>query len=203
MRHLADVEIVDLIENALAPDRARHVEDCRECRERADALRAALARAADVEVPEPSPLFWEHFSGRIRERVQEEQIDRFGDWFPWLEGPAVKWAFSGALIALVIVAGIFTIRSSRHSDEPTMVSGASRGSEAAPDDAALSPADIDTDEAWALVRAAADDASWEDAVGAGVASGPGQAERAALTLTPDERLELLQLLRAETKRPGA
>jgi hypothetical protein len=201
MNHLADREIVDLIENALPPERARHVQSCRVCREKADALRAALARAIDVEVPEPSPLFWEHFAGHVRERVQHVEIDRFAGWQAWLERPAVRWAFSGALVALLLVAAFF--RPGPPRPQPPAVGAASPLQEAAGGDSVLSPADLDADEAWALVRAAADDASWEDAVRAGVGAGPGSAERAALTLTPDERLELLQLLRAETKRPGA
>jgi hypothetical protein len=62
--------------------------------------------------------------------------------------------------------------------------------------------DPDTDEAWALVRTVADDLSWDDAAAEGVGVRPGSAERAMMTLTVDERSELVRLLQAETKQPG-
>ena len=67
---------------------------------------------------------------------------------------------------------------------------------------------IDADQAWAVVRTVADGVEWDDdAVTAGLFARPGWAERAAQTLTPDEREQLRELLKAETaaapKLPGA
>jgi hypothetical protein len=63
--------------------------------------------------------------------------------------------------------------------------------------------DLESDEAWALVRTVADDLEWDEAVTASLAARPGWAERAALDLTLEERAELLRLLQAEARRPGA
>src|SRR6185436_8662720 len=40
-----------------------------------DELRAMLAAARDVDVPEPSPLFWDHLSARVSEAVAAEESD--------------------------------------------------------------------------------------------------------------------------------
>jgi hypothetical protein len=63
--------------------------------------------------------------------------------------------------------------------------------------------DLETDEAWAVVRAATADLSWEDADQAGIAAHPGDVENAALQLNAAERVELARLLSADLKRNGA
>jgi hypothetical protein len=61
----------------------------------------------------------------------------------------------------------------------------------------------DNDQAWALVRSVADEVDWNDGVAADLAVPSGWVERVALELTSAERDELLRLLKAESKRPGA
>ena len=70
MTHLTDPEMVDLLDESLTASRAAHVAACARCRETAAALRAARARAEAVDVPEPSPLFWEMFSVRVHDAVR-------------------------------------------------------------------------------------------------------------------------------------
>ena len=48
----------------------------------------------------------------------------------------------------------------------------------------------DDDEAWAVVRAAADDLQWEEAHAAGLSARPDAVEGLAFELTAEERLEL-------------
>ena len=73
MKHLTESEMVDLLDATLAPGRRAHLDACDACRTTADGLRAVLARSADVAIPEPSPLFWEHFSARVREDVRSAE----------------------------------------------------------------------------------------------------------------------------------
>jgi hypothetical protein len=204
MKHLSEVELVDLIEHALAPARAQHVERCNDCRARVEGLRNMLTRASEVDVPEPSPLFWEHFSSRVRESVREAVPDHEATWFGWLHHAGVKWALSAVVIA-VAVAVVAWRTNAPTSDREAGTAVATNAApvqvpEYAPTDTVV---DVDNDAAWALVRAATDDVTWNDAMTAGVAAPPGAAETAALTLTPEERDEFLRLLRAESKRPGA
>ena len=73
--------------------------------------------------------------------------------------------------------------------------------------------DPDLDEAWALVRTVADDVArdtpasdeiaWDEVATEGFGVRPGAVEHAMVALTGDERSELLRLLQAETKQPGA
>ena len=69
MRHLQSEELIDLAEGARPESSALHLQTCDECRSRLTDLRAAMAAAAHVNVPEPSPLFWDHFSARVRDAV--------------------------------------------------------------------------------------------------------------------------------------
>ena len=63
MTHLTDVELVDLLDGTLAPARARHLDACETCRASASAIRETLSRAADAEIPEPSPALLGAFLG--------------------------------------------------------------------------------------------------------------------------------------------
>ena len=68
--------------------------------------------------------------------------------------------------------------------------------------AASDESDVDADEAWAVVRVAAQDLRWEEAHAAGLTAYPGSAEGLALELTADERFELVRLLDAGTRQKG-
>jgi hypothetical protein len=92
------------------------------------------------------------------------------------------------------------LRTTVHAPEPHGQTAAS----AAADLAAVEPVDdLDSDEAWAVVRAAAADLGWEDADAAGISAHPGDVENAALQLDSAERGELARLLDEDLKRHGA
>ena len=63
--------------------------------------------------------------------------------------------------------------------------------------------DLDEDEAWAVVRAAAEDLDADAAAAAGLAPPAGSAERLAAQLTAEEQAELIRLVETELKRSGA
>jgi hypothetical protein len=208
MTHLTDVELVDLVDGTLAPVRARHLDDCETCRASASAIRETLARAADAEIPEPSPLFWDHFSARVQEGVRAESVAPSG-WFGWAQSATVKWALSGALLTLLLVAVVWRASAPRPASTASgPVATASGTGPADPDQF-----DPDLDEAWALVRTVADDVAWDtpasdeiawdEVATEGFGVRPGAVEHAMVALTGDERSELLRLLQAETKQPGA
>ena len=207
MTHLTDVEFVDLVDGTLAPARARHLDACESCRASASAIRETLSRAANAEIPEPSPLFWDHFSARVQEGVRAESVAPSG-WFGWAQSATMKWAMSGALLTLLLVAVVWRASAPRpgsSASEP--IATASNTGPADPD--AFDP---DLDEAWALVRTVADDVArdtpasdeiaWDEVATEGFGVRPGAVEHAMVALTGDERSELLRLLQAETKQPG-
>ena len=93
MTHLSEIEFVDHLDGTLPASRVVHLERCARCRERADALRHAMAsvRPAAEEVPEPSPLFWDHFSQRVRDAVRDERPPAAASWTRWLSAPGFRW----------------------------------------------------------------------------------------------------------------
>ena len=209
MTHLTDVEFIDLVDGTLAPARARHLDACESCRASASAIRETLSRAANAEIPEPSPLFWDHFSARVQEGVRAESVAPSG-WFGWAQSATMKWAMSGALLTLLLVAVVWRA-SAPHPESSASEPIATASSTTGPADP--DAFDPDLDEAWALVRTvaydvardtpASDEIAWDEVATEGFGVRPGAVEHAILALTGDERSELLRLLQAETKQPGA
>ncbi len=204
MTHLSEVELVDLLDGALPSARERHLDECDSCRTIATRMRGAFALAKDVEMPEPSPLFWEHFSARVHEGVRVAEAGQTAGWFGWAQGATAVWAMSAALLTLVVVAGVWraTAPGPRKAASAATVASVADGA-ANEDPFALGAFDAETDEAWALVRTVADDVTWDDAAADGFGVYPGSVEHAMATLTGDERSELVRLLEAETKKRGA
>ena len=206
MNHLTDAEFVDCLDGTLSPARTAHVASCERCRKTVDDLRDGIARPAEDHVPEPSPLFWEHFSGRVHEAVREADASSAPGWLGWTRGATVRWSLSGAALTLALVAGVWL--ASRPTPRPqfpapALATHAPDAIPVAQPDAFDAAFDADADEAWSLVRTVADDVTWDDATSDGFGLRPGSTERALVTLTVDERSELARLLQAETRQPGA
>jgi hypothetical protein len=209
MTHLTDPEMVDLLDDSLSASRSAHLDDCARCRETAAALRDARTRAEAVDVPEPSPLFWEMFSMRVHDAVRDAAVSEpGGGWLAWTRTPGVKWALSGALLTLLLVAGVWEATApNRISRAPRIASAVvpETSTDAVGFDSLDPAADPDPadDVAWDLVRTVADDVSWDDGAVDRMGMRPGSAERAVDMLTTAERTELARLLEAELKQPGA
>ena len=208
MTHLTDVDLVDLLEGSLPPDRMRHVDACASCRERADDLRITIDHASDASVPEPSPLFWDHLSARVRAGINAADDDAdevktgsisgvSGSWLGWLRHEGFTWAIAAALVVALIAGAAWQVTAPSPAG-PQIVE---RTTTPPRPDSDLP--DADADPAWAVVRTVADEVQWNDAVVAGLDAQPGAAERAVQSLSAAERSELVRLLLAEAKRPGA
>jgi hypothetical protein len=181
MTHLTSDELVDLLDGTLPARRAAHLDDCAACRAQAEDLRAVLRDVDGVEIPEPSPLFWDLFSVRVRQAIDAEPAPAGGWWGRWSLA-RVATAGAAAALLLVLAAGVMRPGSAPLQDTRT-------------DDLAepvpLSPeAEIE----WALVVDLARDLDLEKAGDAGLTMRPGAAERAILQLSADERRELARLL---------
>ena len=100
MSHLTASDLIDVLDGTLPAEGGKHLETCRACRRQVEDMRATLESAAEVQVPEPSPLFWRHFSANVR-----QEIERRGDggtWTAWLHGHRVL----ATVAAAAIVAGV-------------------------------------------------------------------------------------------------
>ncbi len=65
MTHLTSDELIDAVEGMLAAERQRHLATCEQCRHEIAGLSSVLNEAKQASAPEPSPLFWPHFSERV------------------------------------------------------------------------------------------------------------------------------------------
>jgi len=180
MTHLDPDELIDAIERMLAPDRQAHLATCEQCQGQVAGLSSVLADATLVSVPEPSPLFWTHFSERVRTAIDDD-VAPGDNWPSWL-----RWQVLLPLgaVAMIILALMISVPK-QDAEAPQVAS-----EEAAPA----------IDDSWPMVAALVGDLNFETAAQAGVLVTPGVAERAVLELDAEERQELTRLLKAELTR---
>jgi hypothetical protein len=196
MRHLHPEELIDLADGARAEASAPHLQTCEGCRRQLAELRAVMRAAAQVDVPEPSPLFWDHFSARVRDAVAVGGPPRRA---PWL-------GLSAAVCAAVIIA-VVTLRVGH---APGVAAPSAPAASLAPAERDVADADLAAfpdDPSLDLVADLAAQVDW-DAAGAPGFDTPLEthedaADNAVGQLTAVERGELQRLLKQELTRPGA
>jgi hypothetical protein len=102
-RHLSGDEQLAALEGSLDTTRVAHLQDCTVCRGDVDALAGVLKDVrSDAAVPEPSPLFWDHFSARVRRAVAAEPAAPPRDWWRTAWAP-VAGLLTVAAVALVVI----------------------------------------------------------------------------------------------------
>ncbi len=115
--HLNDTQLLDAADGSLdrTPDPAAsaHLADCRACADRVSELRSMIESAASLEVPEPSPLFWEHFPARV-----SRAIDAAPRQAGWLNASRWLWG-SAATAAVVMVLMLLPLRRDAAAPAPT------------------------------------------------------------------------------------
>jgi hypothetical protein len=189
MRHLTSEQLVDVAEGVRTEPSMPHLQSCAACRAKLAELRTTLSAAGDVDVPEPSPLFWDHFSARVHEAVEAERANgtmAFGRWPAWRTVPLWLGSLAAVLLAIVMMT------RSRVPEAP-----ATPGPLAV---VAESPAEVPTivdDASLSLVADLVTDLDWDGAVEAGLIPHVGSADDVVTALNDDERRELNQLLRVE------
>ena len=189
MTHLTPTELIDALDASLPSARRAHLDTCDRCRNEAHALQALLGDVRQTEVPEPSPLFWEHFSARVRAAVALEMPSRPpARWFEW---PVVAPLAALALLVLALVSAMPS-----GNDAPALQTAAV-GSTAGPADSTADSIDSE----WALVADLVDEFAARGDI-TGLPAGPGVADRAVLQLSVVEQQELMRLLREELRVGG-
>jgi hypothetical protein len=191
--HLQPDELVDLAEGTRAESSAPHLAECGACRHQLADLKAMMSAAADVEVPEPSPLFWDHLSLRVRNAVAAEGAPRRPFW-AWTR---VAIPVAAAAMAALLVA--VTSNTSRVTP-PLPVSLAPVAPVALVD--LLSDPQSAGDTALTLVAELSSDMDFDAAREAGLAP-RGSAEHAVTHLNGAELRELRRLLQEELAHSGA
>jgi hypothetical protein len=194
--HLTPEELIDLAEGARAGAAEPHLQSCEDCRHQIDALRKVMSAVADapgtpgIDV-EPSPLFWDHLSQRVREAIaaEEEPVSRFAGWRGWTAVPGSwqAWAMAGVAAAVVLSIYVTAPRTLTPSD------GAGAGAASA----ALEPFGAADDPSLALFADLTEQMDPQLITEIGWSSHLGAVDEVVASLTDDERLELQRLLNEE------
>lgn len=196
MRHLKDEELVDIAEGTRPESSAPHLGGCDSCREQLSELRAMMSAAQEVDVPEPSPLFWDHLSSRVREAVA-------ADGEPRLRFDAPVWRrllmpLSAVAVAGLVIAVSVTLRAPSPRPAPPGMAVA----DAAPAIELLRDISSDEDVSLTLVASLTDRVDLDTVREAGLAT-RGSAEDAITHMSELELRELGRLLKEALARPGA
>jgi len=173
--HLTPDELIDVAEGTRRESSLPHLASCGVCRRQVADLRAVLSTVASIQVPEPSPLFWEHFSVRVRDAIA---ADPAGSGWRWVwtrfRTPLVLAAAPAVVVLFVLGARVIAPRllpshdatASLASSVPAAAQGTARDTLASDDPSFLlvadlaGPIDLDTAEEAGL----ADQSSAEHAV---------------------------------------
>ncbi len=197
MQHLTPEEVVDLADGG--EDAAlSHLASCDACRRQVAELRQTMMSVADVEVPEPSPLFWDHFSARVGSAVATEQIASASvgaiRWASW------RFALASAACATVVLVVAVTLRLGTSPAVPGISAPASIlvGAGAPPDDGVA----FDDDPALTALADLISELDWNAAFEAGLGPLVGSADAIVVMLDEGERLQLQRLLEEALSRPG-
>lgn len=184
-KHLSPQDIVDALGGALGRVQVQHLHTCEACRREVSEFKALTENLAAIEVPEPSPLFWEHFSRRVESAVSAESVSAEPSWWRAAWRPITMLAATAAAVALVVVL--------RPAPAPV-------GSRAALSPQASAPAAVDSmsDTSLALMQAAVEtEISWDQARSSNLTPNAAVVDAAIERLTPDQAAELIRLIRAE------
>lgn len=178
MTHLNPDELVDAMEGVVASAHQSHLQTCDECRRQLQELSAVFNDARQAGVPEPSPLFWNHFSARVNDAIDAEPVAAWAWWWRW---QVLLPLGAAAVIMLALMIAV-----------PRQAAPVETAAVEATD--VLDPSgEADN---WVMVATLVGDIDLDTAAEAGVI-GIGVSDRAVLTLTAEEQQELTRLLKAE------
>lgn len=193
MRHLSDETFVDLLDGTLAEQAVPHLGTCAACRTQLAALRSTWQQAADVEMPEPSPLFWDHLAARIREDVRREPVRTRG-LLARLSLPRVSWWSLSGLVGAAAAALLVLALRAPWAPSPATVAPEATVTVASVGTTQSEPADLsEPDDTLGFVTDLASSVDW-DAVPVSGFAAPGAVDGSLASLSDDERVELRRLL---------
>jgi hypothetical protein len=113
--HLAPDQFTDALDGAAVPPAVQaHLASCDSCRGRLDALLVVARQASGADsAGEPSPLFWDHFSARVRQATSAIPVQT--RWWERWAAAAVRPAMAMAAVLLAALLSTM-LRSPAPSD---------------------------------------------------------------------------------------
>jgi hypothetical protein len=209
--HLKPDQLIDLAEGGQG-EGAAHLRSCETCRAEVAALTAVMASAASVEVPDPSPLFWNHLSGRVREGIAAEGSTVRGwgwatAWRPSWSSAALAGVAAAVAIAIFVTAPrgwspLGTISTISTTSTISPISPVSMPADTAAE-FVLQPLGAADDPSLTLVADLTGELDADAMAETGWANHAGGVEEAVANLTDDERVELHRLLKEALEKRDA
>jgi anti-sigma factor RsiW len=200
MGHLSSVDFVDLLDGVRSQASEQHLSECDRCRRQFAGLREMMAAATSTDVPEPSPLFWEHLSARVQEAVTQEvpgtgewsgRASLFGGW--WIRAAA------GVAVGALVIAAAVTLGSRPEVPRPLPPPANVQPNPAAP----TTLQGLPDDGSFGLVADFGGTLEWDDLrEQMAVSAQPGRLDGGVGELDSGERRELERLLKEELARPA-
>jgi len=181
--HLTPEQLVDAADAVHDASIVLHLDACAACRAQVSELRETMASVMveDAGVPEPSPLFWNHFQQRVVEAVEaERRSENFITRLARSLRPAILVPAAAALV--VAVAVLVTNDSRRSHVVPTVPAQASLRTMTGDEAAAAASRELlrdsmEEDPSLQLIADLAVDVDWSAADAEGLAP-DGSAEHA-------------------------
>jgi hypothetical protein len=199
--HLNADELIDIAEGTRPETSAPHLAGCEACRTQLAGLRATMAAAREIDVPEPSPLFWDHLSSRVHDAVAADARLKPSRSFPGEALAAITALFGMRAFqaSAVVAAGLLiaVVLSSRATVPApiTAPSVATIADTSAPVEL-LSDITAEDDASLTLVASLTADLDLDAAGEAGLTP-RGSAEHAVTHMSDGELRELGRILREE------
>jgi len=198
--HLTELQLVDLADGTRPESSAPHLATCDRCRRQLLDMRAMMADAAAIQVPEPSPLFWDHLSARVHDAVAAEREAPRRWWHDLTVRKRFLVPASAVALAAILIVGALTPRLLAPWRAVTDVISNDRaialGAGAADDGF-----DVDDDASLMLVADLSAEMNIDAAADENLAP-TGGAEHAVTHLNDDELRELQRLLQQELTPSG-
>jgi anti-sigma factor RsiW len=87
---------------------AKHVAACPACASAMRSLRQTLRVVQTIEVPEPSPAFWQEFGAALHQRIRREETAHQGHhaWQVWERFRLPKPALAAVAVSLMLVCSL-------------------------------------------------------------------------------------------------
>lgn len=225
MSCLSPDRLREAVEEPLSPASAAHLAACARCRGEVESLRRTLEELRAVEAPEPSPLFWDHLSARIREAIAEEppRDAAPGMWVRLRSARGRGWLRPALAVATVLIVAVVVDRSIRRAPGERSAPTSASVTRTAADASASSGIDLAAGDDWQFIvdvaanvadtaAADADAADHPDAAADGDGAfdtRTGAFDLAVSELSAEEQRELVKLLNealaagaADVPRPG-
>ncbi len=207
MSHLTPGEFIDLAEGARDAQSVPHLAACDACRHQLADLRAAMdGIGSGGHIPEPSPLFWDHLSARVRDGVRNEDVPARGSYLgSFVSAP--RLAVAAVWCVVVIAIGVaFGSRLIAPRPEPPIASVVTETVESAHNTQVTTAAPLGSvdDPSLSLVADYGKTLDWDELrEEMSMSAHTGGMDATVDELNAEERQELHRLLTEELARRAA